>query len=118
MTKTSIDSALKPHAVPVEHPSEHKDHVVSPLLYLAIFVALLVFTGITTAAAFADLGVLNPIVALAIATTKATLVVLFFMHVKYSAQTTKLTVISAIFFFGILCVMSMSDYISRSWATW
>jgi cytochrome c oxidase subunit 4 len=118
MTKTSMDKALAPQPDQGDHTHEQEEHIVSPMVYLGIFVALMVFTGITTAAAFVEMGVFNPIVALAIATTKAVLVVLFFMHVKYSPKLTKLTVISAVFFFGVLCVMSMSDYISRSWATW
>ena len=118
MSKKSLDQIAKPHGVQVEHPSEHEEHIVSPMSYLGVFALLLVFTGITTAIAFKNLGVFNPIVALTIATIKAVAVILIFMHVKYSPKTTALTVISAAFFLGILLVLSMSDYVSRAWSSW
>jgi len=67
---------------------------------------------------FIDLGIFNPIVALAIAVIKAVLVVLFFMHVKYSTKLTKLTVIAGVFVFLGLISMTMADYISRAWGRW
>ena len=60
----------------------------------------------------------NPVVALAIACTKMTLVVLFFMHVKYSTKLTKLTVASGLFIFLVLMGMTMADYMSRAWGRW
>jgi cytochrome c oxidase subunit 4 len=93
-------------------------HVVSPAIYIAIFLALLVCTGLTVGAAFLELGIFNPIVALAIAVVKAVLVVLFFMHVKYSTKLTKLTVCAGIFTFITLISMTLSDYISRAWGRW
>jgi len=67
-------------------------------------------------AATIDLGAFNPIVALAIATTKAVLVVLFFMHVKYAHERlTKLVIVTAIFFFLILLALTMADYSTRLW---
>jgi cytochrome c oxidase subunit 4 len=68
--------------------------------------------------AFINLGRLNPIIALAIACTKAVLVILFFMHVKYSSQLTKMTVMAGFFTFLILITMTMTDYISRAWGLW
>jgi cytochrome c oxidase subunit 4 len=65
-----------------------------------------------------DLGFWNPIIALAIATSKAVLVVLFFMHVWYSTKLTKLTIISGIFMFLVLISMTLTDYISRAWGSW
>jgi cytochrome c oxidase subunit 4 len=65
-----------------------------------------------------DLGFWNPIIALAIASTKAVLVVLFFMHVWYSSKLTKLTVIAGIFTFLILISLTLTDYISRAWGQW
>jgi len=65
-----------------------------------------------------DLGIWNPILAIAIACTKATLVVLFFMHVKYSTKLTKLTVGAGIFMFLTLISMTLADYISRAWGSW
>jgi cytochrome c oxidase subunit IV len=62
--------------------------------------------------------VFNPIIALAIACTKATLVVLFFMHVKYSTNLTKLTVGAGVFTFLVLIGMTLSDYFTRAWGRW
>jgi cytochrome c oxidase subunit 4 len=98
------------------HHEEH--HIVSPMVYLAIVLALFVGTALTVWASYIDLGVWNPVIALAIACTKATLVVLFFMHVKYSTKLTKLTVIAGLFTFMALIGMTLSDYISRAWGRW
>jgi cytochrome c oxidase subunit IV len=96
--------------------SENSEHIVPVKVYLAVFAALMVGTAVTTAAAFIDLGVFNGIVALTIAMTKAVLVVLFFMHVKYESKMTKVTIISAIAFLCILLALTMTDYISRPWS--
>ncbi len=97
---------------------EHEHHIVSPKIYVAIFAALLVGTALTVAASYAELGVFNPIIALGIAVIKATLVVLFFMHVKYSTKLTKLAVGAGIFTFLTLVSMTLADYISRAWGRW
>ncbi len=97
---------------------ESQHHVVSPAIYLAVFVTLLVFTGLTVAASFVEMGVFNPIVALAIGCIKAVIVVLFFMHVKYSSKLTKLTVFSGLFTFIVLIGMTLSDYFTRAWGRW
>ena len=87
---------------------------VSPIrVYLSIFGALMVLTAVTVFAAFVNLGSFNPVVALAIAIFKATLVVLYFMHVKYSSRLTKLVVMTGIFFLVILLGETMMDYASR-----
>jgi cytochrome c oxidase subunit IV len=92
------------------------EHISSVRLYVSIWLALLVGTGLTVFAATVDLGLFNPVVALAIATTKAVLVVLFFMHVKYAHERlTKLVIVTAIFFFLILLTLSMADYATRLW---
>jgi cytochrome c oxidase subunit 4 len=93
-------------------------HVVSPMIYVVILVALLVGTALTVGASYINLGIFNPIIALAIACTKAILVVLFFMHVKYSSKLTKLTVFCGIFTFLTLIGMTLADYISRAWGQW
>jgi cytochrome c oxidase subunit 4 len=93
-------------------------HVVSPTIYVIILFALLVGTALTVWVSYIDLGIFNPILAIAIACTKATLVVLFFMHVKYSSKLTKLTVLSGLFTFLVLIGMTLSDYISRAWGRW
>ena len=93
-------------------------HVVSPVTYIIVFSTLLVLTGITVLAAFFELGVFNPIIALLIAVVKATVVVLFFMHVKYSSRLTKLTVGAGLFTFLVLIGMTLSDYFTRAWGRW
>jgi cytochrome c oxidase subunit 4 len=97
---------------------EHAHVLVGPGVYVVIFFALLVGTALTVWASYIDLGFWNPIIALAIATTKAALVVLFFMHVKYSSKLTKLTVFAGVFTFLILVSMTLADYISRAWGSW
>lgn len=98
--------------------SEHAHHIVGPKVYVAILFALLISTALTVWASFVDMGFWNPIIALAIATSKATLVVLFFMGVKYSSKLTKLTVFAGIFTFLILVSMTLADYFSRAWGSW
>ena len=98
---------------------EHADHhIVTPKVYGIVFIALLIGTAITVAAAFKDLGIFNPVVALAIACTKAVIVILFFMHVKYQSKLVKLTVAAGFFTFLVLITMTLSDYISRNWGLW
>jgi cytochrome c oxidase subunit 4 len=92
---------------------EHTEHIVSPGTYSVIIITLLILTGATVAAAYVNLGRLNIVVALAIATVKATLVVLFFMHAKYSPKRTKLVIFAGIFWLLILLFMTLSDYASR-----
>jgi cytochrome c oxidase subunit IV len=99
-------------------PTHHSEHVVSPKVYLVIFGTLLFFTALTVAASYAELGPFNVVVALAIACIKAVLVILFFMHVKYSSRLTKLTVAAGFFTFFVLITMSLTDYISRAWGMW
>jgi cytochrome c oxidase subunit IV len=98
---------------------EHADHhIVTPKVYAIVFVTLLIGTAITVAAAFKDLGIFNPVVALAIACTKAVIVILFFMHVKYQSKLVKLTVAAGFFTFLVLITMTLSDYVSRAWGLW
>src|ERR1700679_2420101 len=103
---------------PKDHDDALEGHIVSPIIYLIIFGALLVGTALTIGASYIEMGPWNPIVAIAIAVTKATLVVLFFMHVKYSPKLTKLTVGAGVFTFLILIFMTLADYISRAWGRW
>jgi cytochrome c oxidase subunit IV len=100
-----------------QHSEQH--HIASPALYFTIFAALMICTFLTVAAAKIDLNQyfagLNVIVALTIAVFKASLVVLFFMHAKYSPKRTQLVIIASVFWLAIMLFMTMSDYISRSW---
>jgi cytochrome c oxidase subunit IV len=91
-------------------------HVSPVSLYITIFGALMVLTAVTVGAAFVDLGQLNFAVAMAIAGFKATLVIWYFMHVKYASKLTKLTVATGLFFLAILLGMSLIDYVSRDFA--
>jgi len=98
---------------------EHADHhIVTPAVYGMVFVSLLIGTALTVLAAYKDLGIFNPVVALAIACTKAVIVILFFMHVKYQSNLVKLTVASGFFTFLVLITMTLSDYMSRAWGLW
>ena len=90
-------------------------HVSPKNTYYLIFGTLMLMTAVTVGAAFVDLGILNFPVALAIAIFKATLVILFFMHVKYSSRLTKLVCGGAFFFLLILFALTMTDYLSRGW---
>jgi cytochrome c oxidase subunit 4 len=102
----------------MSEPNQHAHHIVGPGVYLVILFALLIGTALTVWASYVDLGLWNPVIALAIATTKAVLVVLFFMHVWYSSKLTKLTIFSGIFMFLVLISMTLADYISRAWGSW
>ena len=73
----------------------------------------MVLTVLTVVAAQFDFGSLNVVIAMAIAVTKATLVVLFFMHVRYSSRLTWIVVISGFFWLGIMFLFTMSDYVTR-----
>ena len=99
-------------------PIEHEHHIVGPKIYLLILLALLVLTATTTGAAFINMGIFSPIVALGIACFKAVLVILFFMHIRYSSRVMMLTVGAGFFTFLVLITMTLSDYISRSWGLW
>ncbi len=92
-------------------------HISPTSTYYGIFGALMVLTAVTVGVAFVNLGPLNFPVAIGIAITKATLVVLFFMHVKYSSRLTKLIVGMALFFLMIMFGLTLTDYLSRGWYT-
>lgn len=89
------------------------DHVSPVSLYVTIFLALMVLTAMTVGAAFVDLGSFNFPVAMAIAVFKASLVIWFFMHVKYQSHLTKLTLATGLFFLTILLGMMLIDYTSK-----
>ena len=91
------------------------EHVVPIKTYLAVFVALILLTALTTGVAYIDLGPFNTVAALAIAVTKMLLVVLFFMHVKYSSGVTKIVIVAGIFWLAILITLTMADEMTRSW---
>jgi cytochrome c oxidase subunit 4 len=92
------------------------EHIVHPRVYIAIFFALLAGTGLTAWVAYRDFpGPLNAVVALTIAVIKATLVVLYFMHVRYGPRLIWLIVGAALFWMAILFALTISDYSTRGW---
>jgi cytochrome c oxidase subunit IV len=102
----------------ITNPEHAEHHIVSPLEYSFVFIALLIGTAITVWAADQNFGIFNPIIALGIASTKAVIVILFFMHVKYQSNLIKMTVGAGFFTFLVLITMTLSDYISRAWGLW
>jgi cytochrome c oxidase subunit 4 len=90
-------------------------HVVPKKLYILVFAALIVFTGLTTGVAFVNLGQWNTVVALAIAVCKASLVVLFFMHLRWSSGLMRMVLLSAFVWFAILVTLTLSDEFTRQW---
>jgi cytochrome c oxidase subunit 4 len=89
------------------------EHIVPTRVYFLIFAALVVLTGVTTTVAFFDLGIFNPVVAMSIAVFKASLVVLYFMHMRYSSRMAMIIGGASVFWLGILLVLIMSDYAVR-----
>ena len=93
--------------------AEHSEHIVSPKVYIVIFLALIIGTSLTTWAAFQNFGRFNIVIALAIATAKATLVVLYFMHARYSPKRTQLVIVCALFWLAIMLSLTLADYQTR-----
>jgi cytochrome c oxidase subunit 4 len=92
------------------------EHIVPVRVYITIFLVLLVGTALTVAAAFIDFPWrLNTIVALTIATVKATFVVLYFMHVRYSTRLVWVIIVAALFWMAILFAFTLADYFTRGW---
>ena len=89
------------------------ERIISERAYYAVFAALLVLTLTTYEAARADLGRWNTPVGLAIAAGKAVLIVLYFMHARYSTRLTRVVIGAGLFWLGILLVLTMSDYVTR-----
>lgn len=89
------------------------EHVVSPAIYLVIFGTLMLGTAITVWAAYQNFGQFNIIIAVGIATIKATLVVLYFMHARYASKRTQLMILSGMFWLAIMLFMTLSDYVTR-----
>ena len=92
-------------------------HILPKRVYYTIFAILMFCTYLTVQIAFFDLGPLNTIAALGIACFKATIVILFFMHVKYSTRLTWAVVVGSVFWFAIMIALTMSDYLTRAWRT-
>ena len=93
--------------------AQHSEHIVSPKIYGAVLAALVLGTVLTVYAAKIDLGRWNIVLALTIAVTKMTLVILFFMHGKYSSRRTKLIIVSGFFWLAIMLSLTLADYTTR-----
>jgi len=92
-----------------------KEHAISIKTYFMIFGILLILTAVTTWVSFINIGHLNTLIAMAIAFSKAVLVVLFFMHVRHSSRLTKIIVTTALLWLIILFGFTLSDYFTRNW---
>jgi cytochrome c oxidase subunit 4 len=91
------------------------EHVVSRKIYFTIFTALMILTALTVWVANFDLGKWNAVVALTIAVIKALLVVLYFMHVRYSSRLTMAFVAAGFVWLIIMIALTLSDYVTRPW---
>lgn len=90
-------------------------HITSAKNYVLVFLGLIVLTVATTAVAFVDLGAFSVAMALFIATCKMLLVALFFMHVRDSPRLTKLIIVAALLWLGIMIFFTMADFHTRGW---
>jgi cytochrome c oxidase subunit 4 len=106
---------MSEHHAPQNQPTHPGGHVVSWKVYLAVFLALCVLTVITVQVTGHDFGPFNLVVALGVAFTKATLVVLYFMHARYSPKLTAIVIASSLAFFVILVFLILTDYLTRPW---
>src|SRR5690554_6532547 len=98
--------------------SEHSGHgAATPRLYFMVYLALMALLVLTVLISLLDIGVLGVVVALSIAVVKAVLVVLYFMHLRYTSRLTWLFAAAGFAWLAILMVLLMSDYLSRSWLT-
>jgi cytochrome c oxidase subunit IV len=104
-----------PHAQTHAHTHLTEHHVLPLRIYWAVFFALVIGTVVTVWSATLDLGLWNTPIALAIAVTKGLLVILYFMHVKYSTKLTWLFVAAGFVWFVIMVVITMADFVSRGW---
>ncbi|HYA17603.1 MAG TPA: cytochrome C oxidase subunit IV family protein [Bryobacteraceae bacterium] len=112
MKKHDILTDTHPGEGPAEH---HAEHIVPLPVYFAVFAALIVLTWVTAFVATIDLGRLNVFVALSIAIFKASLVLLFFMHVKYGTRLTKMIVAAGLYWLILLLFIVMQDIWTRNW---
>jgi cytochrome c oxidase subunit IV len=97
---------------------DYVGHIIPTKFYVVIWAILIALTLTTVYAATVELGIFNIVVALVIATIKGSLVVLFFMHLRYSTKLTMVTLVASLFWLFILFSLTMTDYISRAWSTY
>jgi cytochrome c oxidase subunit IV len=99
----------------VEDQAAHTHHIVPPPVYIAVYAALLVLLVVTYLVSKVELGPFNIVVAMIIAVAKTMLIVLFFMHLRWSTQMVRFFAGAALFWLAILFVLTMNDYFSRLW---
>jgi len=104
---------MSTHTRPLQHPES--EHTITPRGYILVFLVLLVLLALTVAVAYLDWGVWSMILALLIASTKAILVILYFMHVRYSSRLIWIYAAVGFIWLGILIVLTLSDYLTRGW---
>ncbi len=92
---------------------EHTQHVAPVRLYVVVFLALLVLTFLTVGVTYVDMGEYNLFVALGIAIFKASLVILYFMHARWSPRLVQIVMLTSLLFIGILASFSFADYLTR-----
>jgi len=95
--------------------NDHEHFIVKPKTYAVVLLGLLLLTAITVSVAFVNIGPFNDVVAMSVACTKTLLVVLYFMHLRYSPHLTRLVAASGLLWFGILIVLLLSDFWTRGW---
>ena len=100
------------------HYSDHAPthHVTGLPIYFGVFFALMILTILTVAVSRVNLGLLNTPIALGLAVVKATLVILFFMHVVHSTRLTWVVIISSFLWLGVMFALTFADYLTRSWS--
>ena len=98
-----------------QNPHENEHHVVPVSVYITIFLSLMVLTALTVLASTKDFGPGNTIIAVSIAVLKATLVILFFMHVRYNDNIVRIAVFAGFLWLGVMIVLTLSDYVARGW---
>ena len=91
------------------------EHIVPINVYAKMLVALLILTATTCAVSYIDWGKMNSVVAVVIAFAKASLVVLFFMHLRYSRHIITIVLVGAMYWLGILIALTVGDYLTRGW---
>ena len=91
------------------------EHVVPVRVYVTVFLILIGMTALTVVASETDLGKLNPLVAMTIAIVKALLVILYFMHVRYSSKLTAVVIATGFFWLAVMIVLTLSDVLTRGW---
>lgn len=90
-------------------------HIVPQKIYVFTFLCLIALTILTTGVAYIDLGAMNTVAALVIAVCKATLVVLFFMGLKYHHGLTRIVIVAAVLWLSFLIILTLADTHSRDW---